>query len=500
MRTEVRRDLALLSLVVLAVLLLACSGGETRTEKGEVASSVPTRAEQAQATTTALAPTGIVQPTITAQLTSTPLPTDTSLPTSTPTLTSTPLPTDTPKPTSTPTPKDTPVPLGQIVSTASWDYMVTDVVVTASIGDRTARGSFVVALVKLTNKQATAREVGSQFLVAQDAQGRLYEMDTDASLEYHHVFKTDAWYLDDIGASATALVPVVFDVSPDAAGVVLLAAGTTRPAVLLIEDLRGESLTLPGDPQIGPSWSYLITDVGTATAIGDMTARGEYVFVVVTVRNEGLTPRELGSGFFLLRDGQGRVYDMSTDASLEYHQVFKTNDWYLEDIGPSLLGSIPVVFDVSPDATQLELQAQQKNAQPVSVLDGIGGNALEVAGESFITDNWEFSVQDAKIAQSIGDKVPKGQYVIAIVQVKNLATTARELGSEFFALRDMQKRTYQMDTGASLEYHQAYKTDVWYLEDIGPSLLGTIPIVFDVASDASEFALVDSEGERIPLP
>lgn len=420
--------------------------------------------------------------------------------TSTPQATDTPPPTDTPEPTSTSVPIATPLPAGEVVSFADWDYMVTEATTGETIGSQTARGTYVVALVQLTNQGATERNIGGDFFVAQDAQGRLYEMDTDASLEHHQVNDTDSWHLDDIGSSFSSTVPVVFDVSPDASTVVLRPAGVKEPAILLVEDVGGERLTLEGDPQTVADWAYAVTDVNTATTIEDEVARGEYVAIIVNARNDSLTPRELGSDFFVLMDGEGRTYEMNSTASLAYHQAFNTDAWHLESLGPSLVGTVPLVFDVSPDATTLALQTRSRGAEPVPVLDAIGGQPIQLDGEIHTAGNWEWVFEEVSTASSIGDESPDGQFLVVVLQVKNIAPGQQDLGSRMFTLKDGQGRTYDLQTDASLAYHQAFSTDAWHLESIGPSLTGTVPLVFDVASDATDFVLVPREGTEVPIP
>jgi hypothetical protein len=479
-----KRTLIVMSLIAGVLLASLACGSSTTTPTQR-----PTEEQAVEATIEEK-----IEPTEKPEPTNPPAPTDVPQPTDTP------QPTDPPEPTNTLEPTQTPLPLGEIVSFADWDYSVNNATVVTTIGDQVARGAYIVSLVQVTNNGATEREVGGQFFVAQDAQGRLYEMDTDASLEYHQAFKTAAWYLDDIGPGTTTVIPVVFDVSPDASGIVLEAAGSSEPSVILVEDVGGEPLELLGAPFGVADWAFVIADVSTASSIGDEVARGQYVIVIVTARNDGLTPRDIGSSFFIIEDGQKRVYEMDTDASLEYHQTFKTDAWHLETLGPSLVGTIPLVFDVSPDATQLALDTKPRGAESISVLDAVDGEAIQLSGEVHSSGNWEFTTKEVSIATSIGDEVAKGQFLIVLVQVKNIASAEQQLGSRIFTLKDAQGRTYEMDTDASLEYHQTFRTDAWYLEDIGPSLTGTVPVVFDVATDASGFLIVTQDGSEVPLP
>ncbi|NIW43494.1 MAG: DUF4352 domain-containing protein, partial [Gammaproteobacteria bacterium] len=368
-----------------------------------------------------------------------------------PSPTNTPRPTFTPEPTLPPQPTSTPLALGQPASFADWDYAVTDVFVMDTVGEQVARGMYIIALVQVTNNAATERELG-QFFVAKDSRGRLYEMDTETSLEYHHAFDTATWYLEDIAPAASGVIPVAFDVSPDAAGVILLAAGTNEPAIFLAEDLGGEKPVLPGEPVLeAADWSFIVTEAKTTTSIGDATPRGQYVVIIIKARNDGLTPREIDS-FFTLKDAQGRLYEMDTDASLEYHHTFDTDAWHLEALGPSLIGTIPIVFDVSPDATQLRLQTNQGSLETPPLLDAVGGEPIQLSGEVYRNDNWEFVIKETSNATSIGDEISEGQFLIVLLQIKNLGLSQQSL-EQLFKLKDAQGRFYEMDTDASLEYH-----------------------------------------------
>lgn len=229
-------------------------------------------------------------------------------------------------------------------------------------------------------------------------------------------------------------------------------------------------------------------------------ARGVFVVVVASIQNITLATQDLGSSFFLLKDGEGRTYTMDSEASLEYHQTFDTDAWHLESLGPSLIGTVPVVFDVSPDATAMTLATTAGSPEPIFVLDAVGGEPIELSGDVQSSGTWEFVISDTETATTIGNQVALGQFVIVILDVKNNAPTQQSVGARTFTLKDAQGRIYAMSTDASLGYHQTFRTDAWYLDDIGPSLVGTVPVVFDVAADASGFVLATQAGAEIPLP
>lgn len=429
-----------------------------------------------------------------------PVATDTLAPADTPSPTNTPEPTKTPEPTASPTPASTPLSFNETLLFADWSYQVSESSVISQVGENVARGSFVAALVQITNNSPTAREVGSEFFLARDAQGRTYQMDSEASLEYYQNYGISNWHLDEISPSGNAVIPVVFDVSPDATEVTMFASGTTEPEILLTNAVGGEAIVLPGEVFSAADWSYSVGENMTISSIGESVARGEYVAILLAVKNDGDTTRTLGTEFFRLEDGEGRVYPMDSDASLEYYQSFDTDAWFLEDIGPSLDGIIPVVFDVSPDATALAIVDSTGKNDGVPVLDALGGDPLRLEGDVYPAGTWEFTVSKTEKLSSIGDYVPDGTIYVTLLQVKNLSHTAQELGSSVFKLKDAQGRMYDMDTDASLEYYQSFNTDAWHLESIGPSLIGTIPVAFDVPDDIGEVVLLTPDGDEISLP
>jgi len=104
---------------------------------------------------------------------------------------------------------------GDTVSYADWDYKVVDVETHTTIGDETARGIYVVAIVEATNNSKSTRDMGGFFKVI-DKEGRTFEFDSSASLAHHHAFERDTWHYEDIGASFSAIMPFAFDVPKDA--------------------------------------------------------------------------------------------------------------------------------------------------------------------------------------------------------------------------------------------------------------------------------------------
>ncbi|MFZ3385570.1 MAG: DUF4352 domain-containing protein, partial [Candidatus Hydromicrobium sp.] len=123
-------------------------------------------------------------------------------------------------------------------SITNWDYKVEDVKVQETVGEYSARGVFIVALVEVTNTSNSGKEVGSQIFKAMDEQGRIYNMSTEASLEYYHEYNSDLWYLDGLGPSLTGVLPIVFDIPKDATNIALITEGDNSNPILLLESIN----------------------------------------------------------------------------------------------------------------------------------------------------------------------------------------------------------------------------------------------------------------------
>jgi hypothetical protein len=81
----------------------------------------------------------------------------------------------------------------------------------------------------------------------------------------------------------------------------------------------------------------------------------------MAVGNRGDAAGTIPDGFFVLKDAQGRVYDFNRAASVEYF-VAAGGAGVAADIGADaqvpnndVLTSVPLLFDVPPDATNLVL-------------------------------------------------------------------------------------------------------------------------------------------------
>jgi hypothetical protein len=91
-----------------------------------------------------------------------------------------------------------------------------------------------------------------------------------------------------------------------------------------------------------------------------ITVQGQFAVVVPAVSNTGDTPRQMPPDLFALVDQQGRLYRPLEGASTAYLQTYgrgQYGDLALEDVVPAGGGrfSVPLLFDIAPDATNLVL-------------------------------------------------------------------------------------------------------------------------------------------------
>jgi hypothetical protein len=127
----------------------------------------------------------------------------------------------------------------------------------------------------------------------------------------------------------------------------------------------GETLTLPmGAPIDHDGWTAVLVSPDYALplegAIGDLQPAGRFVLAVVAVSNNSPTPRVIPPDMFVLVDGAGRTFTPVPGASSAYlalYQRAQRGDLALEDTFDPVVGlrSVPLIFDVPPDAAGLRL-------------------------------------------------------------------------------------------------------------------------------------------------
>lgn len=152
----------------------------------------------------------------------------------------------------------------------------------------------------------------------------------------------------------------------------------TTPVLDLAE--ANPTLVSPGTPLEKDGWQYEFSQPTYATpligGIGDVQPQGRLVVVLLLVTNNTGQSQLLPADFFVLKDAQGRVYEPKPQASSAYVNLYGRGiaaDLSQEDPVPTdgLLRSIPIVFDVAPDATELVFFARSNPDQGWLVLQSV---------------------------------------------------------------------------------------------------------------------------------
>jgi hypothetical protein len=124
-------------------------------------------------------------------------------------------------------------------------------------------------------------------------------------------------------------------------------------------------------------WGYTYPSETYAAAlgsqVGQFTATGNWVLVLVHVANNSGTDQPLPPDYFILKDAQGNIYRPQPQVSSAYVQRGVNADISMEDSVPanSAITSIPLLFDVKPGATNLVLFASRNPGQGWQVLESV---------------------------------------------------------------------------------------------------------------------------------
>lgn len=151
-----------------------------------------------------------------------------------------------------------------------------------------------------------------------------------------------------VPAATAAVVPPTGVVAPEQAQPAIIAAGTNA--------------TYEG-------WEYTlfpnVQHAAIGNTIGNLRANGQYVVVLVVIRNNTGSAQVVPADFFVLKDDQGRVYNVAADAANAYVVRGVNADLGLADQVSSnnVPTSIPLIFDVPAGASNLVLFARPNPAQ-----------------------------------------------------------------------------------------------------------------------------------------
>lgn len=105
-------------------------------------------------------------------------------------------------------------------------------------------------------------------------------------------------------------------------------------------------------------WDYTVTSAQRSNSAGNLQAKGIYLIVNLTVKNNGTAPRQFASGAnkYAVVDEKGNRYNMDDKALLEYRlHTQSSGDWYLTEFNPNMGGNIILIFDVPKDINSFTL-------------------------------------------------------------------------------------------------------------------------------------------------
>jgi hypothetical protein len=107
--------------------------------------------------------------------------------------------------------------------------------------------------------------------------------------------------------------------------------------------------------------------------VGNFTAKGNYVVVLVLVANDTGTAQPVPADFFVIKDAQGRIHNAMPQVSSAYVQPGINADIGMEAPVPAngTFTSVPLLFDIDHGATNLMLFARNKADQGWPVLDSV---------------------------------------------------------------------------------------------------------------------------------
>jgi hypothetical protein len=116
-------------------------------------------------------------------------------------------------------------------------------------------------------------------------------------------------------------------------------------------------------------WSYFgLSNVSTGRGYSTPPSNGRYLIVLLVMQNLGTTPQQIPDGLFVVTDDQGRSIPFNRQASEDYFlqagigvaanyaptaNIPPTESWV----------SVPLLFDVPPDATNLIVSSTSTPAQ-----------------------------------------------------------------------------------------------------------------------------------------
>ena len=215
---------------------------------------------------------------------------------------------------------------------------------------------FLVVFVDVKNLDYVSDYVGGYDLRIKDSAGRFFDL---AELEVQWAAE-DQYSLSgvyqDIQPSFVEKQVYVFDIALDSVGLELVP-GKYSPPITPIQNPLPTSIINLGTPGHTPNWEYTLTNVIISpTLIGDygnVSAKGKFLVVFVTIKNLGLESDYVSGYDFVIQDSTTRQFDMA-----ELEVQWAAEDQYgltgvYKDIQASFSENQVYVFDISSSSSGL---------------------------------------------------------------------------------------------------------------------------------------------------
>jgi hypothetical protein len=177
----------------------------------------------------------------------------------------------------------------------------------------------------------------------------------------------------DVTPEATLPVEPTADVNPQPTGDVQ-PTQPVQPTPAPPSDLANAQPALVeiGQPTQAGTWYYTFPNVAFSNVIagpvGTIEPKNRWLVVLMYVNNDSGGLLKLPADFFVVKDAQGRIYRPNVEASQAYKDAGNYADVTMkDDIDPGVNVSIPILFDVSADATDLVIFSRYNTASGYAV-------------------------------------------------------------------------------------------------------------------------------------
>lgn len=176
------------------------------------------------------------------------------------------------------------------------------------------------------------------------------------------------------GTAASTAMPSAGAAAPSVEGALPSVPASPAPLVVPAPTLAANGVPRPTviDPKQHSTagtwrWSYYgLSNVSTGRGYSAPPANGRFLIVLLVVQNLGTTPQQIPDGLYVVTDDQGRSFAFNRQASAEYFRQAGVVADYPPTVAippTSSWVSVPVLFDVPPDATNLIVSSTSNPAQ-----------------------------------------------------------------------------------------------------------------------------------------